>query len=111
MCAGKDYSVNLRLFGKELFHILLNKIIGPGRIIFLILNQRHPHGTCHRDSPERRKKFGNLDLISPRRYCTRCAKDSYVTVATHLVESFDGGDDHSEHPFLRINRRQIPLLD
>ena len=111
MRTTQDQSINQGIFPKQFIQILPDKVIGPGRIKLVVLDQRNPHRTSFRSNLNMWKHLGNLYLV--RTGSNRSSRSDYAYMFTpaDAIHQFDRRTDNTQHPACFIPNGQIPLLD
>ncbi len=112
MRTGQQYRVDIRRFCScKLIHVFFDKIIGPGLIMLIVLDQRHPQRASLLINAELGIKFCDLDRIGFRQDRSPGRQYPYVAgpgiVAYHLRRR----PDHPQDPVIRRYPGQIHLLD
>lgn len=109
--AAEDERVDARVFRKELVQVLLHEIIGAGRGVFVVLDERHPHRARLRLDVDMREHLRDFQWIGAGR--DRAGRPDHADVlrAAEAVHQLDGRTDDAQDAPRGVPPREVALLD
>ena len=109
--AAEDERVDARVFRKELVQVLLHEIIGAGRGIFVVLDERHPHRASLRLDVDMREHLRDFQWIGAGRDRARRPDYADVLRVAEAVHQLDGRTNHAQDAPRGVPPREVALLD
>ena len=109
--AAEDERVDARVFRKELVQVLLHEIIGAGRGIFVVLDERYPHWARLRLDVDMREHLRDFQLIRTGR--NRAGRPDHANMlrVAEAVHQLDGRTDDAQDAPRGVPPREVALLD
>ena len=108
---AQDDGIDLRVLGHQLVDALLDKIVGPGRVSFVILYQRYPERTGHTTDRDIGVQLLDFKIVALALDGTLGCQHTDVARCGETADDLGRGTDYAQHATLRIPLGQVFLLN
>ena len=111
MGAAEDDGIDLGVETHDLVDALLDEVVGTGGVGLVVFHEGHPEGTGDACDLQVGMEFVDLQIVTFTLDGALGGEYAHMTAFRQAADNFCRGADNAQHTALRVDLRQIHLLD